>query len=87
MVVDLIVTGPWKVQVRGKPNKFNALTCIDTVTNLVEIGRIDHKPLQHVTGKFAQSWMEKYPWPNDVSTITTENSQDGNSKSYLKSVT
>ena len=37
VAVDLI--GPWKVQVRGKPYEFNALTAIDTVTNLIEIVR------------------------------------------------
>ena len=41
VVVDLI--GPWKVQVGGKAYEFNALTCIDTVTNLVELVRIDNK--------------------------------------------
>ena len=38
---DLI--GPWIVQVRGKPYKFFVLTAIDTVTNLVEIVRLDDK--------------------------------------------
>ncbi len=33
--VDLI--GPWTVQVRGRPYKFEALTVIDTVSNLVEL--------------------------------------------------
>ena len=35
VAVDLI--GPWKIQVKGKPYKFNALTAICTVTNLVEL--------------------------------------------------
>jgi hypothetical protein len=61
VAVDLI--GPWKVQVRGKPYEFNALTSIDPVTNLVELIRIDHKTSQHITSKFAQSWMARYPWP------------------------
>ena len=61
VAVDLI--GPWKVQVRGKPYEFNALRCIDTVTNLVELVRIDHKTSQHTTSKFAQSWMARYLWP------------------------
>jgi hypothetical protein len=39
--VDLI--GPWIVQVRGNPYEFSALTVIDTVTNLVELVRIDEK--------------------------------------------
>ena len=50
--VDLI--GPWIVQVHGKPYEFNALTAIDTVTNLVELVRIDNKSSEHVTPKFAQ---------------------------------
>jgi hypothetical protein len=33
--VNLI--GPWTVQVRGIPHAFDALTVIDTVTNLVEM--------------------------------------------------
>jgi len=61
VAVDLI--GPWKVQVRGKPYEFNALTAIDTVTNLVEIVRIDKKTSEHITARFAQSWMTRYPWP------------------------
>ena len=61
VAVDLI--GPWKVQVRGKPYEFNALTAIDTVTNLVEIVRIDKKTSEHITARFAQSWMARYPWP------------------------
>ena len=61
VAVDLI--GPWKVQVRGKAYEFNALTAIDTVTNLVEIVRIDCKTSEHITNRFAQSWMSRYPWP------------------------
>ena len=59
--VDLI--GPWIVQVHGKPYEFNALTAIDTVTNLVELVRIDNKSSEHVTRKFAQLWLARYPWP------------------------
>ena len=39
VAVNLI--GPWKVTVRGKNYEFNALTSIDTITNLVEIVRIE----------------------------------------------
>ena len=59
--VDLI--GPWTVQVRGIPHAFDALTVIDTVTNLVEIVRIDHKNSDHIMRKFAQCWLTRYPWP------------------------
>jgi len=61
VAVDLI--GPWKVQVRGKQYEFNTLPAIDTVTNLVEVVRIDKKTLQHITSRFAQSLMARYPWP------------------------
>jgi len=61
VVVDL--RGPWKVQVRGKPYEFNALTAIDTVTNLVKIVRIDKNMSEHITARFAQSWMTRFPWP------------------------
>jgi hypothetical protein len=39
--VDLV--GPWIIQVFDKHFKFNALTIIDTVSNLVELVRIDDK--------------------------------------------
>ena len=61
VAVDLI--GPWKIQVRGKPYEFNALTSIDPVTNLTEIVQIDDKTSEHVARKFSQSWMARYPWP------------------------
>ena len=41
--MDLI--GPWVVQVLGNPYEFSALTVTDTVTNLVELARIDDKML------------------------------------------
>jgi len=57
--VDLI--GPWTIQVRGNPYEFNALTAIDTVTNLVELVRIDDKtsdnvssPMQYAKGCIKQ---------------------------------
>jgi hypothetical protein len=39
--VDLI--GPWIIQVHNKQYEFNALTVLDTVSNLVELVRIDEK--------------------------------------------
>ena len=59
--VDLI--GPWIIQVRKKPYEFNALTVIDTVSNLVELIRIDKKTSAHVARKYAQVWLSRYPWP------------------------
>ncbi len=49
--VDLI--GPWTVQVRGRPYKFEALTVINTVTNLVKLVRIEKKNSDHIMQKFA----------------------------------
>jgi hypothetical protein len=55
--------GPWTVQVCGRPYEFMALTTIDTVTNLVELIRIDNKESKTVARKFAQCWLTGYPWP------------------------
>jgi hypothetical protein len=59
--VDLI--GPWVVQVRGNPFEFDALTVIDTVTNLVELIRVDKKTSDIVARKYVQCWLSCYPWP------------------------
>eukprot|EP00978_Attheya_sp_CCMP212_P032675 scaffold128677_cov51-Attheya_sp.AAC.2 len=60
VTVDLI--GPWKVKLGHLPvvNEeeayvtFNALTCIDPVTNLTELIRIDGKTAAHIGAKFEQ---------------------------------
>ncbi len=59
--VDLI--GPWTIQVQDKPFKFNALTMIDSVLNLVKLVRIDDKTSAHIAKKYAQVWLTRYPWP------------------------
>ena len=61
VAIDLI--GPWKIKVRGKVVEFNALTCIDTASNLVELIRIDNKTAAHIKSKFVQSWLSRYPRP------------------------
>ncbi len=53
--IDLI--GPWKVKVNGRHVEFNALACIDTASNLVELIRIDNKTAKHIRDKFTQSWL------------------------------
>ncbi len=58
---DLI--GPWTIQVRGNPYEFEALTVIDTVTNLVELIRSDDKRSKTVAIKFVQCWLTGYQWP------------------------
>jgi hypothetical protein len=49
--------GPWKVKVNGQQVEFNALTCIDTASNLVKLIRIDNKTAKHLRDKFTQSWI------------------------------
>ena len=58
---DLI--GQWTVQVCGRPYEFMAPTAIDTVTNLVELIRIDNKESKTVVRKFVQCWLTCYPRP------------------------
>ena len=43
--VAVVLIGPWAVEIRDKWYKFNALTCIVMVTNLVKIIRVVGKPL------------------------------------------
>jgi hypothetical protein len=62
-IIGLRQIGPWKVQVCGKLHKFEALTVIDTVTNSVELVRIERKDSEHVMQTFAQCWLIVYPWP------------------------
>jgi hypothetical protein len=39
------------------------LTCIDRITNLVELTRIDNKTAAHVAMKTENTWMARYPRP------------------------
>ena len=50
VAVDLI--GTWKIPIRNKTYEFKALTCIDTVTNLVELVRVENKTAAHVSKIF-----------------------------------
>ena len=63
VAIDLI--GPWKVPINNRMYEFNALTCIDPVTNLTELVRIDKKTAEHVRTKFEQCWLAWYPWPRN----------------------
>jgi len=54
--VDLI--GPWKLQIADIQVNF-----IDTVTNLVELVRLDNKSSAHVALQFNNTWLSKYPRP------------------------
>ncbi len=59
VAVDLI--GPWTVKVNRCNVEFNALTCIDTASNLVELVRLDDKTSLHICNRFMQSWLAQYP--------------------------
>jgi hypothetical protein len=63
VAIDLI--GPWKVMVGNKVFEFNALTCIDTASNLnlVELVRTDNKTAAQIRDKFSQTWLCRYPCP------------------------
>jgi hypothetical protein len=61
--VAINLIGPWKVKVNGQLVEFNALTCIDTASNLVELIHVDHKTTKHICDKFTQSWLCQYPCP------------------------
>ena len=43
---------------------FQALTCIDTVTNLAEVIRIDNKSSVHISMLFENNWLAHYPRPS-----------------------
>ncbi len=45
VAIDLI--DPWTIKVNGRQVEFNALTCIDTASNLVELIRMTIRP-QHM---------------------------------------
>ncbi len=51
------------VKVNNRKVEFNALMCIDTASNLVELIRIDNKTSQHIRDNFVQSWLSCYPSP------------------------
>ncbi len=59
----VILIGPSTIQVRDRPYEFNALTMINTVSNPVELVRIDDKTSATIAKKYAQVWLLWYPWP------------------------
>eukprot|EP00804_Cyclotella_cryptica_P019353 CCRYP_006199-RA/>CCRYP_006199-RA protein AED:0.31 eAED:0.37 QI:0/0/0/1/0/0/4/0/415 len=61
VAIDLI--GPWEVKVNSQKVEFNALTCIDTVSNLVELITNENKTARHIRNKFTQCWLCHYPRP------------------------
>ena len=59
--VDLI--GPWSINVNEVKLMLNALSIIDTVTNLAELIRISSKSAAHVSLQLENTWLSRYPRP------------------------
>eukprot|EP00536_Pseudo-nitzschia_multiseries_P008800 jgi/Psemu1/66688/estExt_Genemark1.C_2310007 len=56
--------GPWNVEINKINLKFDALTCIDPVTNLLEIIRIpESKTAENIRRLFENCWLSRYPRP------------------------
>jgi hypothetical protein len=51
------------VNVAGQDIEFNALTCIRTVTNLVELCLIVNKNANYIGIRFENEWLEQYLRP------------------------
>ena len=63
--VDFI--GPWKVKVNSQEMTFDALTCIDPVTNLIEIVRLKGpKTAKNAIALFENHWLARYPRPERI---------------------
>ena len=59
--------GNWKAKFKGKIEiNFNALTCVDPVTNLVEIVYQPDKTSRTTADLFANTWLARYPRPTKV---------------------
>ena len=64
IAVDSI--GPWTLQVGNQRVEFKALTMIDTVSNLVELVRLDNSTAAHAGLQFENTWLARYPRPMTV---------------------
>jgi transposase InsO family protein len=63
--VDFI--GPWNVEVNNQQMRFDALTCIDPVTNLIEIIRLrGAKTADNARRLFENHWLARYPRPAKI---------------------
>ena len=57
--VSINLSGPRKVKGHGKLVESNAMTCIHTASNLVELIRIDNKTASHIRNKFIRCVHDK----------------------------
>ena len=63
IAVDLI--GPWNISV-NIALMLNALTIVDTVTNLVELICVSNKSAAHVGLQLENAWLSRYPQPRFI---------------------
>jgi transposase InsO family protein len=61
VAVDLI--GPWQIDMNGQTIEFQALTSIDTATGMAELTRINNRTSSHVSLKFENEYLSRYPRP------------------------
>ena len=62
IAIDTI--GPWEIELQNnETRKFHALTMIDTVTNLVEMQRVNTTSALDAANAFEMNWLFKYPRP------------------------
>ena len=59
--VDMI--GPWKVTINNFEYQFRALTCIDTISSLSEIVRVENATSRTIVSAFENNWLSRYPAP------------------------
>ena len=63
--IDFI--GPWNIEVNKHKMRFDALTCIDPVTNLIKIVRLQGpKIADNACRLFENHWLSRYPRPTKV---------------------
>lgn len=61
VAVDSI--GPWTISANGQEVSLRALTMIDTVSNMVELTRVNDASSAEAARAFQQSWLYRYPRP------------------------
>eukprot|EP00957_Ditylum_brightwellii_P128215 9778855-Ditylum_brightwellii.AAC.2 len=66
VAVNLI--GPWRIIIGNKEVEFYVLTCIDPVTNLVEMICIKNKTAEYVAQQFKNVWLLHYPLSREMHT-------------------
>ena len=62
--VAINLIGPWQFTIGSQVFLFQALTCIDTVTNFAEVIRINNKSSKHISMLFENNWLARYPCPS-----------------------